>query len=43
MAFHNETGKMGELLAYEYFIAKGYRILNTNWRKDFLEIDIIAV
>lgn len=43
MAVHNDTGKMGELLAYEYFQSKGYRILFTNWRKQYLEVDIIAV
>jgi putative endonuclease len=43
MAIHNETGKMGELLAHEYFQSKGYRIIKTNWRKQYLEVDIIAV
>lgn len=36
------TGKNGETLAAEYLIAKGYTIVETNWRCRFGEIDIVA-
>jgi len=42
MAKHNELGKKGEELAKKMLIEKGYDILETNWRFDKDEIDIIA-
>jgi putative endonuclease len=42
MAQHNEVGKAGEAAAVAYLKAKGYRIRNVNWRKAFLELDIVA-
>lgn len=42
MAEHNDLGKEGESIAVEYLIANGYKILETNWRFDKAEIDIIA-
>jgi putative endonuclease len=42
MAAHNELGKLGEQLATEHLIEKGYTILEQNWRNRFEEIDIIA-
>ena len=42
MATHNELGKKGEIIAREYLIEQGYRILETNWRFGKAEIDIIA-
>ncbi|MDK2771414.1 MAG: YraN family protein [Flavobacterium sp.] len=42
MAEHNELGKLGEELAVEFLIEQGYEILETNWRFDKAEIDIIA-
>ncbi len=42
MALHNETGKKGELLAANYLQNKGYRILDTNWRDQKYELDIVA-
>src|SRR5688572_11917482 len=42
MAMHNHTGKKGEQLALEWFIAKGYSILHHNWRYRNWEVDIIA-
>ncbi len=42
MAEHNELGKSGETAALEYLKAKGYFILETNWRRGKLELDIIA-
>tara|TARA_B110000285_G_C14791345_1_gene453157 strand:- start:146 stop:508 length:363 start_codon:yes stop_codon:yes gene_type:complete len=42
MAYHNELGKIGEKLAAEYLINKGYEILEQNFYFDKAEIDIIA-
>ncbi len=43
MAKHNQLGKKGELFAQEMLKNKGYKILDTNWRHDKDEIDIIAM
>ena len=37
-----QTGKLGEDLARQYLIKKGYEILTSNFRSRFGEIDIIA-
>lgn len=42
MAEHNELGKLGEAMAREHLIKKGYVIRETNWRLGSLEIDIVA-
>ena len=42
MAEHNDFGKLGEGLAVNYLIEKGYEILERNWRNIHKEIDIIA-
>ena len=42
MAHHNELGKIGEKLAAEYLMNKGYEILAQNYYFDKAEIDIIA-
>ena len=42
MAKHNELGKLGEEIAVNYLIGKGYEILERNWRNRHKEIDIIA-
>lgn len=42
MAKHNELGMFGEELAVDYLIAKGYSIIETNWRYQKAEVDIIA-
>ncbi len=42
MAAHNELGKAGEQLAFDYLISKGYRIKERNWRHQKAEVDIIA-
>ena len=42
MARHNELGKKGEHLARKYLEEKGFQIIETNWRHDRDEIDIIA-
>lgn len=42
MAKHLELGTKGESLAFDYLMAKGYQILEQNWRFSRAEIDIIA-
>jgi putative endonuclease len=42
MAQHNELGNKGEKLAVDFLIKKGYNILDTNWRFQKAEVDIIA-
>ncbi len=42
MARHNELGKEGERRALQVLQAKGYTILETNWRNYKVEVDIIA-
>ncbi|MCR5038745.1 MAG: YraN family protein [Bacteroidales bacterium] len=43
MANTNSLGKIGEDLAAQYLIDKGYMILERNWRAYRKEIDIIAI
>ena len=38
-----DFGKLGEDLAVNYLINKGYQILERNWRSGHKEIDIIAL
>jgi putative endonuclease len=42
MAEHNELGKIGEELAVDFLMEKGYEILETNWTFQKAEVDIIA-
>lgn len=42
MAQHNNLGKWGEEAVVEYLTAKGYAIVERNWRLGKIEIDIIA-
>lgn len=42
MAEHNDFGKLGEEIAANYLIEKGYEILERNWHNVHKEIDIIA-
>jgi putative endonuclease len=42
VAEHNETGKRGEEQAADYLASKGYIIREKNWRKGYLEVDLIA-
>lgn len=42
MSEHNEKGKLAEDLALEFLVAKGYDILEKNWRTRKAEIDLIA-
>lgn len=43
MADFHDLGKKGEAFAIAFLKAKGYKVLETNWRKGHLEIDIIAL
>ena len=42
MAQHNKTGNIGEQLARQYLEEKGFAIVETNWRRGKMEVDIIA-
>jgi len=42
MATHNELGKIGEELAAQHLLAKGYKILDRNYFYEHAEVDIIA-
>jgi putative endonuclease len=42
MAQHNELGKKGENIAFEFLIRKGYQILARNWHYKKAEIDLVA-
>lgn len=42
MAKHIDLGKKGETLARKFLEEKGYEILETNWRHEKDEIDIVA-
>jgi len=43
MAQHNDLGKAGEQRALQLLKTKGYTILETNWRNNKAEVDIIAI
>jgi len=42
MADHNDLGKLGEEMAVEFLEKEGYEIIETNWRFQKAEVDIIA-
>lgn len=42
MAKHNTLGKAGEDAAVAYLERNGYTVLHRNWRKNHLELDIVA-
>lgn len=42
MAYHNELGKIGEKIAEDYLLSKGYEIVRKNYFYQKAEIDIIA-
>ncbi len=42
MAKHNELGKLGEEIAQEFLLEKGYTIEAVNYRHRRLELDIVA-
>jgi putative endonuclease len=43
MAAHNDTGIQGEVIAKKHLEAKGYKILEINWRYRRAEVDLIAL
>ena len=43
MATHIDFGKLGEQLAVDFLVDKGYTILHLNWRHSYYEIDIVAL
>ena len=43
MAEHNELGRDAELAVHSFLTAKGYRILDNNWRSGHCEIDVVAM
>ena len=42
MATHNELGALGEQIAVDYLIERGYQIVERNWSNGHKEIDIVA-
>ena len=42
MASHIDFGKLGEQLAEDFLLQKGFTILHRNWRHSHYEIDIVA-
>jgi putative endonuclease len=42
MAKHNETGKIGENIAVNFIIKKGFDVICRNYSKKWGEIDIVA-
>ena len=42
MASHNNTGRVGEILAAEFLTQNGFFLLAANWRHGHLEVDLIA-
>lgn len=42
MALHNIIGRQGENIAASFLQQKGYSILERNWKRGDLEIDIVA-
>ncbi len=42
MARHNELGRWGEDKAAEYLSAKGYNIMDRNWKLGHRDLDIVA-
>ena len=42
MHLSNGTGRQGEALAAAHYRARGFQVLETNWRYSYYEIDLIA-
>ena len=43
MAEHNEVGKKGEALAAEFLTAKGYNVMDRNYRFQKAEVDLVLL
>ena len=43
MTENSELGKKGENLACAYLVEKGYRILERNFRRQWGELDVVAI
>jgi len=43
MSKHNDLGRKGESLAVQFLLTKGHQILETNYRYEHKEIDVISV
>ena len=43
MASHIDFGKLGEQLAEDFLVERGYTVLHRNWRHSRYEIDIVAL
>jgi putative endonuclease len=43
MAKHNDLGKLGEQIALAYLKSNNYEIVESNWKYNHAEIDIIAI
>ncbi len=43
MAIHNELGVIGERIAEEFILKKGFRLILRNYRKPYGEIDLIVL
>ena len=42
MAYHHHTGNLGEKMAENFLVEKGYTIFHRNWMYTHWEVDIIA-
>ncbi len=42
MAAHNDLGRLGEQLAADWLVERGFTVLERNWRHSRAEVDIIA-
>jgi putative endonuclease len=42
MAQHNELGRLGEKKVLDFLSAKGYQILDVNWRFEKCELDLVC-
>jgi putative endonuclease len=42
MAQHTDLGQIGEELAHEYLVKKGYKIKARNWHFNHYELDLVA-
>lgn len=41
-SFNYQTGKLGEKIAQDFLVRKGYRIIESNFQTRFGEIDLVA-